>query len=78
MLYDLVEYPESGLVYSASIQNKLDQVKMEIGLLVQLYVSHPVPFIAEVVAKQIGKILVDLNFILDIEQRCLCQWLEMN
>ena len=42
---------ENDLVSSVSAQKQPEQTKMKIGLLIQLYVSHSEPFVAEAVAK---------------------------
>jgi hypothetical protein len=70
--------PNPYPIFSVSLNDKPEQIRVKIKLLIRLYLKDPNQFIAKSVATHIAAMLADPKYISDAEQRCLFRKLEMH
>ncbi len=70
--------PNPYPVFSVSLNDKPEKIRVKIKLLIRLYLKDPDQFIAKSVATHIAAMLADPGYISDAGQRCMFRKLEMH
>ncbi|MCF6204753.1 MAG: hypothetical protein L3J59_13975 [Methylococcaceae bacterium] len=70
--------PSPYPIFSVSLNDKPEKIRIKIKLLIRLYLKDPNQLVAKSVATHIAAMLADPEYIKDAKQRCLFRKLEMH